>query len=104
LEAILITALNSPVVINENQHSREVTKYETAIMQIVNNAASGKIQFAKLLLELVRFLSVTSESAPITTSSAASASSARDRVMAKLDRLAERIKAHAQVSHQIHVD
>ena len=93
LDAILIDALNSAVVINENQQSRQVTKYETAIMQIVNNAASGKIQFVKLLLELVRFLSVSSERAPITSSFAESGESARERIMQRLDRIAERMRA-----------
>jgi Family of unknown function (DUF5681) len=60
LEAILVKALNSTVVVNENQQSRQVTKYETVIMQIVNNAASGKLQFAKLLLDLVQLLAMTS--------------------------------------------
>src|ERR1700674_2302598 len=93
LEAILINALNSPVVINENQQSRQVTKYETAIMQIVNNAASGKIQFVKLLLELVRFLSTSSERAPITSSSADPAESAREKLRRLIERASEQVRA-----------
>jgi hypothetical protein len=49
-----VKALNSIVTVNENDKPRQATKYETAIMQIVNNAASGKLLFAKLLLELVQ--------------------------------------------------
>jgi len=97
LEALLIRALNSPVVINENEGSRKVTKYETAIIQIVNNAASGKIQFAKLLLELIRYLAASSERAPI-TASAETAESARERVLRKLDRLQAGLEARIRLA------
>jgi hypothetical protein len=97
LEALLIRALNSPVVINENQGSRQVTKYETAIIQIVNNAASGKIQFAKLLLELVRFLAASSEHAPL-TASAETRESARERVLRKLERMNAGIEARIRLA------
>jgi len=99
LEAILVKALNSTVVVNENQQSRQVTKYETAIMQIVNNAASGKLQFAKLLLELVQLLAMTSEHTPITTPTAG-ATGARERVIAKLDQLRERMEAREKAVAQ----
>jgi hypothetical protein len=98
LKTMLINALNSIVVINENQRARQTTKYETAIMQIVNNAASGKIQFVKLLVELCQILQLTRQpSAPETQAAEESAS---ERIEARLNAMRDAaLRRDALVGH-----
>jgi hypothetical protein len=87
--------LNARVTITDGASTRRLTKYETAITQLINKAAAGDFRCLKVVLDIVQLLGMTSERAPITTPTLNT--TARDRLMAKLDRMAERMRARAAV-------
>ena len=51
-ETLILRSLDGKVVINENGRRREVTKFEAAMIQVTNKAASGDLR--ALLRELAR--------------------------------------------------
>lgn len=54
LSTILMKALHERVVINENGRRKTVTKFEAALKQLVNKAASGDLRALFHLTELAR--------------------------------------------------
>jgi hypothetical protein len=50
----LMKALREKVVINEHGQRKTVTKFEAALKQLVNKAASGELRALRQLLELAR--------------------------------------------------
>ena len=52
--AAILRALGAKLVINDHGRRRKVTKYEAAIMQLVNKAASGDLKAIHLLISLVQ--------------------------------------------------
>jgi hypothetical protein len=54
MAAVFIKTLREKVVINENGHRKTVTKFEAALKQLVNKAASGDIRALQQLLECAR--------------------------------------------------
>ena len=54
LATILEQTLREPIVIVENGKRKTVTKFEAAMKQVVNQAASGKLKAVQLLATLVR--------------------------------------------------
>jgi hypothetical protein len=54
LATVLEQTLLEPVVIVENGKRKTVTKFEAAIAQLVNQAASGKLKAVQLLAALIR--------------------------------------------------
>lgn len=51
---VFIKTLREKVVINENGRRKTVTKFEAAVKQLVNKAASGDIRAVRQLLESAR--------------------------------------------------
>jgi hypothetical protein len=54
LSSVVAAALNERVAVNENGRRRRITKFQTAITQLVNRAASGEGRATQLLLALVQ--------------------------------------------------
>jgi Family of unknown function (DUF5681) len=54
LSTIIAAALGERVAINEDGRRRRITKFEAAIKQLVNRAASGEIRATQLLIQLVQ--------------------------------------------------
>ena len=54
MATILERTLREPIIIVENGRRRTVTKFEAALKQVVDQAASGKLKALQLLATLVR--------------------------------------------------
>ena len=55
LATVLERTLREPVVINENDRRKTITKMEAAVKQLVNQAASGELAALRQLMTLVTF-------------------------------------------------
>jgi len=52
---VIMRALDAKVIINENGRRREITKFEAAITQLANKAASGDLRALGMVKALMEF-------------------------------------------------
>jgi hypothetical protein len=62
ITAILDRAVQEKVVINEGGRRKTVTKFEAAMKQLANKAASGDLRASKLLISVLRMVEEQSPS------------------------------------------
>lgn len=82
------------MLVNENGRSKYITKRNALTIQLSNKAAQGDLKAAKMLLELITAIEHARGDTPGAELSSHH-QSARERVMKKLDQMAERIRARA---------
>ena len=81
LATVVAAALGERVTINENGRRRRISKFEAAIKQLVNRAASGEARATQLLLALVQAGEARAAESP-----AAESGAADERVIGELMR------------------
>ncbi len=81
LATVVAAALGERVMINENGRRRRISKFEAAIKQLVNRAASGEARATQLLLALVQAGEARAAESP-----AAESGAADERVIGELMR------------------
>ena len=64
LPALLAAALNEKVTVTENGKSRQVTKREAVIAQLVNKSASAELRATKMLIDMLRDIEKRADPAP----------------------------------------
>ena len=52
--ALVVAALNQPVVVTENGRRRTVTKREAVIAQLINKSATADLRATKMLLDILK--------------------------------------------------
>ena len=89
---IVSDALNEKVSISENGSRKMITKREALAKQVANKGATGDLKSIKLLFEILEGLD---DHERVTRSEAAhhGNSTAKDRIMKKLDQMRERMDA-----------
>lgn len=93
--ARLSKTLSEKVTINENGTRRRISKSEALMLQLVNKALNGDTKSTKLVLEIAGSLTELGRQAELEASYRGGNSSARERIFAKLDLMAERMRARA---------
>jgi hypothetical protein len=93
---IVMEALNEKVSINENGSRKMITKREALAKQVANKGATGDLKSIKLLFEILEGLD---DRERVTRSEAAHQgnSTARERIMKKLDQMRERMDAQQKL-------
>jgi hypothetical protein len=92
LDAGIIEALAARVTVKENGTVRQVSKYDVALTQLANKAASGHIPTIKLLLPLLSRLAEAATRAAADESWNGTVQSARERVLRRLNQIRERVR------------
>jgi Family of unknown function (DUF5681) len=75
LPALLVAALNEPIVVSANGESREITKREAVIAQLVDKSTGADLRATKMLIDMLKDVE---KRAGVTPASEASAFTAAD--------------------------
>lgn len=89
-------ALKEQVIVNEHGRRRTITKFEAALTQLVNKAASGDARAMKLLLNLVQVVE------PRFEAHAASVKTLPEADRQVLTRILGRLNRHVKGDHHEH--
>src|ERR1700746_3289577 len=54
LPALLVAALNEPVVVSANGESRQITKREAVIAQLVDKSTGADLRATKMLIDMLK--------------------------------------------------
>src|SRR6266436_3055400 len=66
--ALVVAALNQPVVVTENGRRRTVTKREAVIAQLINKSATADLRATKMLLDILKDIDKADTRSPPETS------------------------------------
>jgi uncharacterized protein DUF5681 len=70
LPALLVAALNEPVVVSANGESRQVTKREAVVAQLVDKSTGADLRATKMLIDMLKDIEKQAGVAPASEVSA----------------------------------
>lgn len=67
LPALLVAALNEPVVVTANGEPRQITKREAVIAQLVDKSTGADLRATKMLIDMLQDIEKRAGTAPLST-------------------------------------
>jgi hypothetical protein len=102
LPALLVAALDEPVVVTAGGESRRITKREAVVAQLVDRSAGADLRATKMLIEMLKDIEKRSAAAPAREPSPFTAADEEvvENLLARLRRM-QSAELHPEITEEI---